>query len=179
MSLKEVTLSTTRLLEGIVFDVDRHEVRLADGTESKRDLVRHAGGVGVLAKTPDDRFLFVRQYRKAVESEVLEIVAGMREPGEPPEQTARRELEEETGHHAETLTELGRFYASPGYTDEEVYLFFAETNAEAGGTKLDADERLLVEHYTREEIETMIEAHDLLDGKTVIAWYRALARGCL
>jgi len=179
MSLEEVTLTQARLLDGIVFHVDRHEVRLADGTESKRDLVRHAGGVGILARTPEGRFLFVRQYRKAVESEVLEIVAGMREEGESPDETARRELEEETGHRARSLTSLGKFYASPGYTDEAVHLFFAETDETPSGTRLDADERLMVEHYSRPEIEAMIDANDLLDGKTLIAWYRALHRGCL
>lgn len=178
MTLEEVTLSQERLLDGIVFNVDRHEVRLGDGTQSKRDLVRHAGGVGILARTPEGKYLLVRQYRKAVESEVLEIVAGMREPNEAPEATARRELEEETGYQAKTLTPLGSFFVSPGYTDEEVYLFFAETGDAHSGTRLDADERLIAETYEAEEIEHMLQTGKLQDGKTVIAWFQAASRGC-
>jgi len=114
MDLTETTLSTTRLFDGIVFDVDRHEVRLGDGTESKRDIVRHAGGVGVLAQQPNGQFLLVRQYRKAIEREVVEIVAGIREPEEDPEDTARRELAEETGAQAGEMVSLGTYVASPG-----------------------------------------------------------------
>lgn len=175
----EATLSHETLFEGIVFDVERQRVRLADGTESTRDIVRHIGGVGVLARRPDGKFLLVRQYRKAVEAEVLEIVAGMREPDEPAEETARRELEEETGHQVLSLTPLGTYFPSPGYTDEVDHLFFAEVTETPRGVRLDADERLTVEVYSRTELETLMTHNHLHDGKTLAAWFFAGAQKCL
>lgn len=175
----ETTLARETLFDGIVFNVERLDVQLADGTESKRDIVRHIGGVGVLARRPDGEFLLVRQYRKAVESDVLEIVAGMREPDEPPEDTARRELEEETGHRVLSITPLGLYYPSPGYTDEVDHLYFAEVTQSPGGVRLDADERLTVETYSRTELDMMTTHNHLHDGKTLAAWFFAGAKQCL
>lgn len=177
MELTETTLSTERLFDGIVFNVDRLGVRLGDGSESRRDLVRHAGGVGVLARRPDGRFLLVRQYRKAVEREVVEIVAGLREPGEAPEETARRELAEETGAQAGEMHFLGICLASPGYTDEVDHLYFTETTGETAEGKLDADERVRVEVWNAEDLEAAVERNELQDGKTVVAWCLARQKG--
>jgi ADP-ribose pyrophosphatase len=177
MSLTETTLSSEVLLQGIVFRVDRQEVRLGDGSLSKRDIVRHAGGVGVLARTPRGTWLLVRQFRKALDREVLEIVAGMREPGESAEASARRELEEETGHTAKSLIPLGESFASPGYTDESVTLFYAETDAVPGGNRLDHDERVLVEELDDTEMRRRMSANEIRDSKTVVAWFLAAQKG--
>lgn len=177
MSLTETTLSSEVLLQGIVFRVDRQEVRLGDGSHSKRDIVRHAGGVGVLARTPRKTWLLVRQYRKALDHEVLEMVAGMREPGESPEESARRELEEETGYTVGTLLPLGQSFASPGYTDEIVTLFYAETEAEPGNNRLDHDERVLVEELDDTEMHRRMASNEICDSKTVVAWFLAQQKG--
>lgn len=179
MSLMETTLSAETLLQGIVFRVERQEVQLADGSHSKRDIVRHAGGVGVLARTPRGTWLLVRQYRKAVEAEVLEMVAGMREPGEAPESTARRELEEETGYRALSLQPLGLSYASPGYTDEVVHLFFAETEAAPGISRLDHDERVQVVELDTAALRDALIRNEIRDSKTVAAVFHALQKGLL
>lgn len=170
--LTETSLHSERLFDGIVFNVDRIDVRLADRTESRRDIVRHAGGVGVLARTPRGTFLLVRQYRKAVEEHVLEIVAGMREPGEDAAVTGRRELTEETGYTAISMTSLGRSYASPGYTDEIVHLFFAETSEDSGDPRLDHDERLELVEMSEAEVQAAVDAGGIVDSKTLVAWYR-------
>ncbi|MCC5845107.1 MAG: NUDIX hydrolase [Verrucomicrobia bacterium] len=177
MSLTETTLSSEVLLQGIVFRVDRQEVRLGDGSHSKRDIVRHAGGVGVLARTPRGTWLLVRQFRKALDREVLEMVAGMREPGESAEQSARRELEEETGYTAKSMIPLGESFASPGYTDEIVTLFYAETDAVPGGNRLDHDERVLVEELDDTEMRRRMSANEIRDSKTVVAWFLAAQKG--
>ena len=179
MDLTETTLSTTRLFDGIVFDVDRHEVRLGDGTESKRDIVRHAGGVGVLAQQPNGQFLLVRQYRKAIEREVVEIVAGIREPEEGPEDTARRELAEETGAQAGEMLSLGTYVASPGYTDEIDHLFFTKTTGNTADGKLDSDERLTVEFWDAEAMGNAVRHNGIQDGKTVVAWCLAREKGLI
>jgi ADP-ribose pyrophosphatase len=179
MQFEEITLDSEVLLQGIVFRVDRLAVRLNDGSTAKRDILRHAGGVGVLARSPSGSFLLVRQFRKAVESEILEIVAGMREPGESPEVTARRELEEETGCQVTSLQHLGRCFASPGYTDEVVELFLADTAPLPGNLRLDHDERLVVEELSPSELDRRIRENEIPDSKTIAAWFFAQSKGLL
>jgi len=179
MDLSEKTLSTQRLFDGIVFDVDRHDVRLGDGSESKRDIVRHVGGVGILAQQPNGQVLLVRQFRKAMEREVIEIVAGLREPDEEPETTARRELAEETGAQAGDMEYLGCSLASPGYTDEVDHLFFTKTIGSAGEGKLDSDERLSVEFWDTEALGNAIRNNGIQDSKSVMAWCLARERGLI
>jgi len=102
------------------------EVRLPSGRESVREYVDHPGAVAVLPVTADGEILLIRQYRAAIGRTILEIPAGTREAGEDPAETARRELAEETAHAPGTLTEIARFYSSPGYTNEQVILYAAE-----------------------------------------------------
>lgn len=179
MNLEEKTLSQETLFKGIVFDVERIEVALGDGSRSKRDIVRHIGGVGVLARRADGKFLLVKQYRKAVESLLLEIVAGMREPDEDPQLTGERELIEETGYRAQSMHYLGCFLPSPGYTDEVDELYFAELAEGSGSLKLDSDERLVVEAYSAQEITSMIRENKIIDGKSLAAWFFAKERNLI
>ncbi len=102
------------------------EMRLPSGRETVREYVDHPGAVAVLPVTVDGKIVLIRQYRAAIGRTILEVPAGTREPGEDPATTARRELGEEIAHAAETLTEIARFYSSPGYTNEQIILFLAE-----------------------------------------------------
>ena len=174
----ERTLSSRRLFQGRVVTLDVLDIELEDGHRSHRELVRHPGGVGILAREPDGHFLLVRQFRKAVESEVVEICAGTVEPGEPREETARRELREETGREATRLVPLGDVYASPGYTDEVVSLFFAECAPHPAAGAGDADERVELVRATEAEIEEWIRQNLVRDAKTLAAWllYRMQVR---
>ncbi|MDE2880912.1 MAG: NUDIX hydrolase [Acidobacteriota bacterium] len=96
------------------------------GPEVRREVVRHPGAVAIVAVTPERRLVMVRQYRYAAGRFLLEIPAGTLEPGEHPEDTARRELREETGYSARTLRPLGSFFSAPGFCDEVIHLFRAE-----------------------------------------------------
>jgi ADP-ribose pyrophosphatase len=91
--------------------------------------------------------------------------------------TAARELEEETGYVASSLQYLGKTFASPGYTDEVVHLFFGTTGDAPGVTKLDHDERVRVEEVTAAELERRMLANELPDSKTIAAWSFAKAKG--
>lgn len=177
MKFTEDTITKKTLLHGIVFDVERIDVRLENGAASKRDIVRHTGGVGVLARTAEGDFLLVRQFRKAIESECLEIVAGMRDPGEAPEMTGKRELEEETGYTTKSMKHLGRYLPSPGYTDEVDDLFFADLCGEPVNQALDHDERLMVESFSHAEMESMMRENKICDGKSIAAWFFAKDKG--
>jgi len=124
----------------------------------------------VLAQLPDERFVLVRQYRKAVELELLEAVAGTLDPGEDPDTCVHRELEEETGYRAASMEKLGVIYPAPGYSEEILHVYFAKLAPERGAMRPDDDERLEVELLTAEALEAMMDAGDMRDAKTLAAW---------
>lgn len=168
--MHEKTLSRKTAFQGRLFNVEVLDVELECGTRSFREIVRHPGAVAVLCRLPDGRFGMVRQFRKPVEKEVLEIVAGTLDPGEPPDDCARREVREETGHAVLALTKLGVIHPAPGYTDEALHMYFALLDANPGRLDPDEDERIEVEYLSEEEIETQIARGDIHDAKTLSAW---------
>lgn len=170
MKLFEKTLTKKTIYTGRILTLEVQEVELPDGTRAPRELIRHAPAVGVLARRPDGAFVFVRQFRKAVERVMLEIVAGICEPGEAPAATAARELREETGYTAARLVELGSAFATPGYVDEQFTLFFAELDPVGGATEHDVDERVEAVVLGRAEFERMLRAGEIIDAKTLAAW---------
>ena len=120
------TVFSGRLLR---VDVDTIRECGSDGNPEalwKREIVVHPGAVAVVALTRQREVVFVRQYRHAARSRLLELPAGTREPGEAPEATARRELAEETGYRARTLRRLGAFFSAPGFSTEKIHLFRAD-----------------------------------------------------
>jgi ADP-ribose pyrophosphatase len=170
VSMHEKTLTRKTIFEGKLVSLEVQDVELEDGRRAYREFVRHAPAVGVVARLADGRFLFVRQFRKAVEKLMTEIPAGICEPGEAAEETARRELREETGFEARTLKKLGRIYPTPGYVDEVIDIFLADLPAQAGERKLDGDERLELVTMTEAAVETSIREGGIEDAKTLAAW---------
>ncbi len=166
----ERTRRTERIYEGRILTLERLEIELDDGRPAIREIVRHVGAVGVLPRLPDGTFIFVRQYRKAVESEAIEVCAGLLNPGEPPEDAARRELLEETGCRATRMIHLGTLWSSPGYTDEAVDVFFAEVAAPREPTNPDEDERVEAIGLRPEEVEALMRRNVIRDAKTIAAW---------
>ena len=110
---------------GAVISVAEGTFVSPSGEEFQRDLVHHPGAVSVVP-VDGDEVVLVRQYRAAVDLEVLEIPAGKRDvAGEDPALTARRELVEEVGLEAGTLEELAEFYNSIGFSDEHSHVYLA------------------------------------------------------
>lgn len=168
--MNEKTIASRCAFEGCFLRVDTMEVETASGRRTRREVVRHPGAVAVLAQLPDDRFVFVRQFRKAVERSVLEIVAGTREPDEGPRDCAIRELAEEAGVLAADLDELGVFLSAPGYTDEQIELYYARVEPLAAGPTPEDDEDIEVVCLSEAEVEQRIDSVEIVDGKTLAAW---------
>ncbi len=166
----EKTLTAQRAFSGRLLSLDVLEVELEPGVRSRREVVHHPGAVAVLARTPDRRFVLVRQYRKPIEQEVTEIIAGCLEPGEQPAACAAREVREETGHVVSALTALGVLYPTPGYTDETIHLFMAELDPSPAVQQTEHDERIVIERLDSTEIERRMLAGQIRDGKTLAAW---------
>jgi 8-oxo-dGTP pyrophosphatase MutT (NUDIX family) len=148
-----------------------------DGTQFERDIVHHPGAVSVVPVIEQgDAVLLVRQYRAAVDAALLEIPAGKRDvEGEPPEQTARRELAEEIGMRAGRLEPLAQFFNSPGFCDELHHVFMA-LDLEPCPTDLQGveEQHMTVERVSFDAVAELIASHAIIDAKTIIGL--ALAR---
>lgn len=115
MQNPEHTVATERIFRGRIVGLRVDTVQLPGGRVSQREIVEHSGSVAVVPLDVHSNILMVRQYRKPVEQELLEIPAGLLEPGEEPEAAARRELQEETGYTAQCIEPLVQFFTSPGF----------------------------------------------------------------
>ena len=90
------------------------------------DVVKHPGAVAILAIDEKENLVLIKQWRRTVEEILIEIPAGTLEKGEDPYHCAQRELREETGFRANSLTLLGGFYTAPGFCNEYIHLFLAK-----------------------------------------------------
>jgi ADP-ribose pyrophosphatase len=142
-----------------------------DGSEFERDVVRHPGAVSVVPVVDEGTaVLLVRQYRAAVDRELLEIPAGKRDvEGEPPAATARRELEEEVGMRAGRLESLAEFYNSPGFCDEYTYLFLATELEARERAAVSAEEAAMtIERVPLDRVDDLIATRALVDAKSIV-----------
>ncbi len=169
--VEEKTLSRKEIFEGKIVHLVEDIVELPNGEQSKRELVFHDDAASILALTEDKKALFVKQYRKALEKMIYEIPAGLIDPEDDgPLETAKRELEEETGYRAEDWKELYSFYSSPGFSDEYCYIYQAE-NLEKGQEPLAQDEDEFIELHllSYEEAMDLYQTGEICDAKTVLA----------
>lgn len=144
----------------------------ADGSTFEREIIRHRGAVGVVALTGDGRSaVLVRQYRPAIEQDLLEIPAGMRDvEGEPPEETARRELEEEAGVRAMGPMELlVEYVVAVGLTDETMSIYLCRHSERCDARPQSAEEEQMeVVEIALADVPAMIADGRIRDGKTII-----------
>ncbi|OHW62975.1 ADP-ribose pyrophosphatase [Andreesenia angusta] len=162
---EEKTIDSKDIYDGKILKLRLDTVELPDGSSSKREIVEHSGGVAVVAVTDSGELLMVRQYRKAMEKELLELPAGKLEAGEDPLECAERELREETGYKAGSIELLSEFYTAPGFCSEKVYVYIAK-ELEFVGEALDEGEFLEVEKYRIEELGSLLS--ELQDAKSII-----------
>ncbi len=147
-----------------VYDGKLLDVTVERWGEHEREIVEHPGAVAIVAVDTEGKVALVRQRREAVREYLLELPAGTLEEGESPLQSARRELEEETGLSGGSWRELGRFYTTPGFCRERMHVFAAE-GVEAGEAKPEEDEELELVRWDVAEIDARIG--ELEDAKTV------------
>jgi len=141
-------------------------LRQGDGREHLREIVEHAPGAAVVAVDEGGHVLLVRQFRPAVGASLLELPAGLVDPGEQPIDCARRELAEETGFSADHVEELVRCYTSPGFTDELIHIFLATDLHASAHTPDEEEDIALVRLPLDAAIRQVLEA-EISDAKTI------------
>ena len=157
----------------IRFEVNRIELPI--GVEGTFGIIKHPGASLAVPINDDGMVVILRQYRFAIGRRILEFPAGTLEAGEEPLNSMKRELAEETGFKASKWDELGKLFPCPGYSDELIHLFLARNlTALSNSPPGDEDEDLEVIQMTPNELDTCLASgKELLDGKSITAWYRA------
>lgn len=167
-------LDTRLVHDGRIVHLSIDTARFPDGSTGELELVRHSGASAVVPvlgdpDAPDPAIVLLRQFRYAAGGEMFEVPAGRPDrDGEPWEEVARRELEEETGYVAGDLRRLTTIYTTPGFTDERIHLFVA-TGLTRGRTNLDQDEFVEVVTLPLTEVLRAIEEGRIIDAKSLCA----------
>jgi ADP-ribose pyrophosphatase len=173
--MKAKILSSRECHANAVFCVRDIQAIEPGGVKIHRYIVHHRGSAVILPLDVRGRILLVRQYRLAASREMWELPAGRIDEGETPLQAARRELIEETGLRAKKWKKLVEFYPSPGFLSEKMNVYLA-SGLRMGDSKPMDDERIECHWFTVAELDRLIRAGKILDGKTLIgyaAWRRS------
>lgn len=152
----EKEISSELMFEGRIIDVYKQTVMLPDGKTATREVVMHKPAAVIIPLIDHDRVLLVKQYRKAINQELLEFPAGISEDEESISETAVRELEEETGYKSESVVLLGSCFPAPGFCDEKLFFFLA-TSLVKTQTHFDDDEYLSLHSMSIQECKEAID----------------------
>tara|TARA_B100000927_G_scaffold229845_1_gene189731 strand:- start:682 stop:1242 length:561 start_codon:yes stop_codon:yes gene_type:complete len=157
------------------FSFEINRLILPNGHEGEYGSIIHPGASLAVPITNDFKVIILRQYRFAVSRYLLEFPAGTLEVGETPLKSIKREIKEETGYEAKTWDKLGVLVPAPGYADEEIHLFLARDLSKLKKIPTgDLDEDIEVLILSPLELDNLIASgEEILDGKTVTAWFRA------
>lgn len=162
----EKTLASQPVYSGRAVKLRVDTVKLASGRETKREIVEHSDCVAIVAIDAEDNVLLVKQFRKPVEKELLEIPAGGIEAGEDPLATVQRELGEETGYLPKKVDRLGGFYTSPGYCTEYLHLFLA-TELIPNQLQAEDSESIKLVRMPLSQIPELIASGAICDAKSI------------
>ena len=163
---EEKTLSSELIYEGRAVKLRLDTVETDSGRKTTREIVEHGDCVAVVPIDAEGNIILVKQYRKPVEKELLEIPAGGIEPGEDPVTAVRRELREEIGHLPKKVERLGGFYSSPGFCTEYLYLYRATDLVPSQLHAEDTDSISLV-RVSIGDIPSLIASGKICDAKTI------------
>lgn len=173
MSDDAARLARRSVHEGRIVSLSVDTVRMPDGAVREVEHIRHSGAAAVLPVLGgpgerDPEILLIRQYRYSTGGYLYEVPAGRpSREGEPWEEVANRELQEETGWTAGRLTPLTAMWTTPGFTDERIHLYLA-TDLSPGTSKLDDDEFLEVVRIRLSQALEWVREGRVVDGKSLV-----------
>lgn len=155
------------LYTGEVVNLGLENVELPNGESLELEVVRHPGGAAVVAQDKKGRICLLRQYRHAAGGWLWELPAGKIDQPEAPEQTARRELQEEAGLTARRWESLGNILTTPGFCDEKIHLYLAR-DLQSTDTDRHAHEVIEVHWTDYSDALEQIERGEIIDAKTML-----------
>lgn len=170
---QEKLVSSKAIFEGRAICLRIDTIEKASGEVTTREIVKHTDCVAVVVLDDKDNVILESQYRHAAGKVLLEIPAGGIDEGETPEETVKRELQEEIGYLPGKVTRLGGFYAAPGYCTEYMHLFMASDLKESRLVAEDTDE-IEVVRVPLSKIRGMIDKGEICDAKSVAGLLLAL-----
>lgn len=176
MSLTETRVGSVTHFTGNIISLRVDQVLLPDGSPASRECVMHPGGAAVLAVTPEQQVVLVRQHRYVCGQDLLELPAGKLDAGEDPAECAMRELAEETPFTARSVQLLHEFYSTPGFCDERIRLYWAQGVAADSLLQADEGEWLELVLLDVQQVREALARQRIKDGKTLVALYWWLAR---
>jgi len=176
--LVEKTVDEREVFSGDLLKLTVNKVSRPDGSEGKREVVHHPGGVvimPVLSSTKEEEVgeeevLMVKQYREPAGQTLWEFPAGTLEEGESSRECARRELIEETGYRPASLEKRVDLFTSPGYSNEVLTLYLAkelEKIKHSEEIRSPEDENLVVERFEVGDLIKLADKGRIRDGKTL------------
>ncbi len=158
------------VFRGAKIDLALQSVALADGTMADREVVIHRGAVALVPMVDENHVCLVKNDRYAVGETLLEVPAGTIDHGESPDQTAERELAEETGYRAGRITRLRDWFVSPGVMTERMFLYLCE-DLQPGPTDHQLDERLQTVILPWQDAMAMALDGSIKDAKSILSLF--------
>lgn len=164
---EEKTLSSQLIFSGRAVRLRVDTVQMPSGRQTTREVVEHSDCVGIVAIDENDNVLLVKQYRQAIDKELLEIPAGGIDPGEDAEAAVRREMREETGFLPRRVARLGGFYSSPGFCTEYLHLYLA---LDLVSSPLHAEDTEIIKlvRVPTSQIPELLSSGQICDAKSIV-----------
>lgn len=166
MNLNEEILNEKLIHKGNFMDFVNIDVKLPNGKNANRDVIKHPGACAVIAFLDSENIILVEQFRLPLNKTLLEIPAGKLNKKEDPMDCAKRELQEETGYVAKEIEYLGSIATAPGFCDEIIHLYKA-WNLSLGEKNEDEDEFTSVKVLNINDLKEMVKKGEIIDGKTI------------
>ena len=171
--LIERKISSEKVFSGELLQVYKDQVTLPDGGKAGREWIKHPGASAVLPVFKNGDVMLVKQFRYPLSQIFYEVPAGKIDKGEPPGDTAIRELKEETGLVGGNIAYVGHFHPAIGFSDEVIH-FYVAWDLEESMQSVDIDEFVQMARMPLHEVITMIENGQITDGKTMVCVHRAM-----
>jgi ADP-ribose pyrophosphatase len=166
--MKRQNLERRVIYRGRKIDLALQAIALPDGSITQREVVLHPGAVALVPMVDPDHVCLIRNHRYAIGKTLLEVPAGTIDPDESPDETARRELAEETGYQADRIVRVGEWFVSPGVMNERMFLYLCE-DLKPGPTSHQPGERLQPVIVAWDEALGMVRDGRIEDAKTMLA----------
>lgn len=170
--LIEKELSSEEVYKGKLLHVFYDHARLPDGETSTREWIKHPGACAIVPIFENGDIMMIHQYRYPAKKIFLEVPAGKIDKGEDIQETARRELLEETGLTASDFYNIGHFYPAIGYANEIIHIFLAMGLSSLKDNP-DFDEFVELERMPFVKAEEMVYSGEIDDAKTICSILKA------